>query len=178
MLDETPESRLDTVLARLNDALEKGDAEAAAALFQADSYWRDLVAFTWNLRTMEGPDQIRGMLQAQLPAMKPSNFRLDPAEAPSGAGNVVEGWIQFETEVGRGYGQIRLKDGLIWTLLTTLTELKGHEEPSGTRRPMGAEHGHDPNRKTWKEKREQEAAELGYTTQPYVLIIGDRKSVV
>ena len=48
MLDETPESRLDTVLARLNDALESGDADAAAALFQADSYWRDLVAFTWN----------------------------------------------------------------------------------------------------------------------------------
>ena len=172
MLDETPESRLDTVLARLNDALEKGDAEAAAALFQADSYWRDLVAFTWNIRTMEGPDQIRAMLQAQLPEVKPANLRPDPAEASSASGEVVEGWIQFETKTGRGYGHVRLKDGLIWTLLTTLTELKGHEEPSGTRRPMGAEHGHDRNRKTWKEKREQEAAELGYTTQPYVLIIG------
>ena len=172
MLDETPESRLDTVLARLNDALESGDADAAAALFQADSYWRDLVAFTWNIRTMEGPDQIRAMLQAQLPEVTPSNLRPDPAAASSASGEVVEGWIQFETKVGRGYGHVRLKDGLIWTLLTTLSELKGHEEPSGTRRPMGAEHGHDRNRKTWKEKREQEAAELGYTTQPYVLIIG------
>ena len=172
MLDETPESRLDTVLARLNDALESGDADAAAALFQADSYWRDLVAFTWNIRTMEGPDQIRAMLQAQLPEVTPSNLRPDPAAASSASGEVVEGWIQFETKVGRGYGHVRLKDGLIWTLLTTLSELKGHEEPSGTRRPMGAEHGHDRNRKTWKEKREQEAAELGYVTQPYVLIIG------
>ena len=172
MLDETPESRLDTVLARLNDALESGDADAAAALFQADSYWRDLVAFTWNIRTMEGPDQIRAMLQAQLPEVTPSNLRPDPASATSASGEVVEGWIQFETKVGRGYGHVRLKDGLIWTLLTTLSELKGHEEPSGTRRPMGAEHGHDRNRKTWKEKREQEAAELGYVTQPYVLIIG------
>ncbi len=172
MLDETPESRLDTVLARLNDALENGDADAAAALFQADSYWRDLVAFTWNIRTMEGPDQIRAMLQAQLPEVTPSNLRPDPAAATSASGEVVEGWIQFETKVGRGYGHVRLKDGLIWTLLTTLSELKGHEEPSGTRRPMGAEHGHDRNRKTWKEKREQEAAELGYVTQPYVLIIG------
>ena len=159
MLDETPESRLDTVLARLNDALENGDADAAAALFQADSYWRDLVAFTWNIRTMEGPDQIRAMLQAQLPEVTPSNLRPDPAAATSASGEVVEGWIQFETKVGRGYGHVRLKDGLIWTLLTTLTELKGHEEPSGTRRPMGAEHGHDRNRKTWKEKREQEAAD-------------------
>ena len=59
MLDQTPDATLDTILGRLNDALERGDAAAAAALFQADSYWRDLVAFTWNLRTMEGPDQIR-----------------------------------------------------------------------------------------------------------------------
>ncbi len=74
--------------------------------------------------------------------------------------------------MARGYGHIRLKDGLIWTLLTTMTELKGHEEPKGIRRPMGAEHGHDRNRKTWKEKRETEASELGYSIQPYVVIIG------
>jgi putative flavoprotein involved in K+ transport len=37
---------------------------------------------------------------------------------------------------------------------------------------MGAEHGSRRERQTWLEKREQEAAELGYTTQPYVLIIG------
>lgn len=172
MLDETPGATLDAVLNRLNDALERGDAKAAAALFQADSYWRDLVAFTWNLRTMEGPDQIRDMLAHQLPKLKARNFRQDPGEAATTADNVTEGWIEFETETGRGYGHIRLKDGLIWTLLTTLSELKGHEEPKGLRRPMGAEHGHDRNRRTWKEKREDEAASLGYTEQPYVLVIG------
>ena len=172
MLDETPGATLDAVLNRLNDALERGDAKAAAALFQADSYWRDLVAFTWNLRTMEGPDQIRDMLAQQLPQLKARNFRQDPGEAATTADNVTEGWIEFETETGRGYGHIRLKDGLIWTLLTTLSELKGHEEPKGLRRPMGAEHGHDRNRRTWKEKREDEAASLGYTEQPYVLVIG------
>ena len=172
MLDETPGATLDAVLNRFNDALERGDAKAAAALFQADSYWRDLVAFTWNLRTMEGPDQIRDMLAHQLPKLKARNFRQDPGEAATTADNVTEGWIEFETETGRGYGHIRLKDGLIWTLLTTLSELKGHEEPKGLRRPMGAEHGHDRNRRTWKEKREDEAASLGYTEQPYVLVIG------
>ena len=172
MLDETPGASLDAVLNRLNEALERGDAKAAAALFQADSYWRDLVAFTWNLRTMEGPDQIRDMLAHQLPQLKARNFRQDPGEAATTTDNVTEGWIEFETETGRGYGHIRLKDGLIWTLLTTLSELKGFEEPKGLRRPMGAEHGHDRNRRTWKEKREDEAANLGYTEQPYVLVIG------
>jgi len=65
-----------------------------------------------------------------------------------------------------------VRDGRIWTLLTTMSELKGHEEPSGVRRPKGAEHGSSRTRQTWLEKREQEAAELGYRTQPYVLIIG------
>ncbi|MCA8878356.1 MAG: NAD(P)/FAD-dependent oxidoreductase [Rhodobacteraceae bacterium] len=172
MLDQTPDARLDTVLSRLNEALESGDANAAAALFQADSYWRDLVAVTWNIRTMEGPSQIRAMLEAQLPDVKPAGFRQDAAEAATANGDVIEGWIEFETATGRGYGHIRLKDGLIWTLLTTLSEIKGHEEPKGIRRPMGAEHGHRRDRKTWKETREAEAAELGYTTQPYVLIVG------
>ena len=32
---------------------------------------------------------------------------------------------------GRGIGHLRLRDGKAWTLLTTLYELKGHEEPHG-----------------------------------------------
>lgn len=172
MLDETPTATLESVLGRLNDAFEKGDAGAAAALFQADSYWRDLVAFTWNLKTMEGPDEVRAMLESQLGKVRPGSLRLDPSETPAAGGDVTEGWIEFETATGRGFGHIRVKDGLIWTLLTTLTELKGFEEPKGPRRPLGAEHGHGRNRTTWKEKREAEAAELGYATQPYVLVIG------
>ena len=46
-------------------------------------------------------------------------------------------WIEFETAVGRGSGHLRLTDEGAWTLLTTLDELKGHEEPPGERRPQG-----------------------------------------
>ncbi|RVH88505.1 NAD(P)/FAD-dependent oxidoreductase [Sinorhizobium meliloti] len=172
MLEESPGSRVDTVLGKLGKALEQGDIDATVNLFQADCYWRDLVAFTWNLKTMEGQDQIRDMLTTQLAAIKPARLRQDEKEPASASDGVTEGWFEFESEVARGHGHIRLRNGLIWTLLTTMTELKGHEEPKGLRRPLGAEHGHDPDRKTWKEKREAEAAELGYTTQPYVVIIG------
>jgi putative flavoprotein involved in K+ transport len=85
---------------------------------------------------------------------------------------VTEAWIAFETEVGRGRGHLRLRDGRAWTLLTTLHELKGHEEPAGPARPMGAERGASRGRRTWLEQREQEAADLGHTTQPYVVIVG------
>ena len=37
---------------------------------------------------------------------------------------------------------------------------------------MGVQHGADPDRMTWLEQRQKEAAELGYETQPYTLIIG------
>lgn len=172
MLEDSPITKIDNVLAKLGKALEKGDVEAAVNLFQADCYWRDLVTFTWNLRTMEGQEQIGEMLSAQLSAIKPRRFQQDSNEQASDGDGVTQGWFEFETDVARGYGHIRLKNGLIWTLLTTMTELKGHEEPKGVNRPLGAEHGHGRNRKTWKESREQEAAELGYETQPYVLIIG------
>ncbi|WLW62604.1 NAD(P)/FAD-dependent oxidoreductase [Achromobacter aegrifaciens] len=163
---------LDAVLARLNTALGNKDINGVAALFQDDCYWRDLVLFTWNIRTLEGHGQIRDMLQHQLPQVEPVRFSLDPKEAVSEDAGLLQGWIEIETNRARGYGHIRVQDGKIWTLLTTMSELKGHEEPSGLRRPKGAEHGSSRTRQTWLEKREQEAAELGYQTQPYVLIIG------
>ncbi|MDZ5452775.1 NAD(P)/FAD-dependent oxidoreductase [Labrys sp. ZIDIC5] len=172
MLDQSPQAKVDAVLAKFEKALASGDIDAAVNLFQEDCYWRDLVTFTWNIRTLEGRDAIGEMLKTQLAAIKPSHFRQDANEAASDGNGVTEGWFEFETQAARGYGHIRLKNGLIWTLLTTMSELKGHEEPKGFRRPMGAEHGSDPTRKTWKEKRESEASELGFSEQPYVVIIG------
>ena len=50
----------------LDHALRRQDAFAAASLFADQSYWRDLVAFTWNIKTMEGREAIAGMLSAVL----------------------------------------------------------------------------------------------------------------
>ncbi|MCA1285525.1 NAD(P)/FAD-dependent oxidoreductase [Salipiger bermudensis] len=172
MLDSTVTAEVQDMLDSLNAALEEGDAQAASALFATDSYWRDLIAVTWNLKTVEGPAGVQDMLAAQLKHTKPRSFAIQKGELPGEDGGVITAWITFETAVGRGWGLMRLKDGRIWTLLTALQELKGFEENRGKRRPMGAEHGAAKNRKSWKEKREAEAAELGYTEQPYTVIIG------
>ncbi|MGH6860652.1 MAG: nuclear transport factor 2 family protein, partial [Phyllobacterium sp.] len=172
MLEDSPHQKIDTVLQKLEQAFAGGDIAAAVNLFQEDCYWRDLVTLTWNLRTMEGHDQIREMLQAQLTTIKPNDFRQDLNETATEDDGVVQGWIEFETKTARGYGHIRLKNGLIWTLLTTMYELKGYEEPRGFMRPMGAQHGSDPHRKSWSEKRAQEEAELGHSIQPYCVIVG------
>jgi putative flavoprotein involved in K+ transport len=153
-----------------NAALAAEDADAAAELFATDAFWRDLVAITWNLKTLEGRDQIRAMLSETLAHARPRDF--SASEPPAETDGVIEAWLQFETEVGRGRGHLRLREGSAWTLLTTLYELKGHEEPRGPQRPMGAEHGVDRERRTWLERRQQEAVQLGYETQPEVLVIG------
>ncbi|MGH8862102.1 MAG: NAD(P)-binding domain-containing protein, partial [Jatrophihabitantaceae bacterium] len=153
-------------------ALSAGDAAAAASLFGEECYWRDLIAFTWNLKTSEGRGEITAMLEATLPGARPSGWAIQAGEEPAEADGVTEAWLDFETAVGRGRGHLRLRDGVAWTLLTTLYELKGFEEPARGTRPMGAEHGVNRERETWAEKREREARELGYATQPYVLIVG------
>jgi putative flavoprotein involved in K+ transport len=163
-------TEVDRWLSRVGDALAKGDAGAAAELFGEESFWRDLVAFTWNIKTMEGRVEIRDMLERTLEGTKPRGWRA--TEEPTAADGVTEAWIAFETEVGRGRGHLRLKDGEAWTLLTALDELKGHEEGLGSRRPKGVEHGANPERRTWLEDRRRESEELGYTSQPYVVIVG------
>jgi putative flavoprotein involved in K+ transport len=167
---ETAQRTVDDWLAAFNAALEAQDAAAAAELFATDGFLRDLVALTWNITTAEGRDEIETMLAHTLGQTRPRGFVT--SEPATEADGVIDAWLEFETGVGRGRGHLRLRDGLAWTLLTTLSELKGHEEPQGLRRPMGAEHGVDPDRSSWSERRQREAAELGYTVQPYVLVIG------
>lgn len=172
MLDTTTNTEVQMLLDTFGAALERGDIAAATDCFQDDCYWRDLVTFTWNIQTSEGKDQIAAMLTAQLAATKPAGWKIAEGETATEDGGVTTAWIEFETEVARGYGLIRQKGGKIWTLLTTMVELKGHEEHKGFTRPLGAKHGAGKHRPTWKEEREAEARELGYTTQPYVVIIG------
>jgi len=169
-----PKDRVDAWLADFEAALGVRDIGQVAAMFAMDSFWRDLVAFTWNIKTVEGRDQIAEMLTARLADTAPSGFRT--RENPTADGGVISAFIEFETAVGRGVGHLRLRgdaDGEeAWTLLTALRELKGHEEPTGASRPLGAVHGSDADPRSWAEKYAEERAALGHTVQPYVLVVG------
>ncbi|TGD88992.1 NAD(P)/FAD-dependent oxidoreductase [Mycolicibacterium sp. CH28] len=168
--DLTPQRRVDAWLTGFEAALAARDIDGATGHFATESFWRDLVSFTWNIKTVEGRDQIAGMLAARLDDTAPSGFRT--REEPTADGEVTSAFIEFETAAGRGIGHLRLKGDQAWTLLTALQELKGFEEAKGPSRVMGAVHGSDPDPRSWAEKRAQEEAELGRTAQPYVLIIG------
>jgi putative flavoprotein involved in K+ transport len=162
-----------TVSSWLSDfeaALAARDPDRAAAMFADESYWRDLVSFTWNIKTLEGREEIADMLRAQLDNVEPSGFAL-VGEANEADG-ITDGWFDFETAVARGHGHIRLKGTECWTLLTTMVELEGHEEHRLTARPKGVEHGVVKGRQSWLERKQAAETSLGYDEQPYCVIIG------
>ncbi|BDX29988.1 FAD-dependent oxidoreductase [Mycobacterium antarcticum] len=166
----TPQARIDAWLADFEAAIAVRDIERIVAKFAVDSFWRDLISFTWNIKTVEGRDGVANMLGARLAETSPSGFRT--REEPTADGDVTSAFIEFETAVGRGTGHIRLKGDECWTLLTAMQELKGYEEHKGATRVLGAVHGSDPDTRSWAEKREDEEAALGYGTEPYTLVVG------
>ena len=160
------QSDLGAWLARFQQALARPEAADWRGLFAEDGYWRDLVAFTWNIITIEGPPAIAQMARQQV-GIGAHSFTLDPA-----AQGENEGWFDFETATGRGRGFVRLADGKATALLTAATELKGFEEPAGARRIDGIEHKAVKRRPTWLDNRQAEERSLGYDVQPYCLIVG------
>ena len=174
MTQTSPSGRASAWLDHFGAALGHHDAAATAALFDADCYWRDLVAFTWNICTQEGQSAVERMVQARAADVAASHFALE-GEATEADG-VIDAWFTFETRVARGRGHLRLRGtdhgDKGWTLLTTMTELKGFEEKTGTKRIKGAEHGVHPGRKSWLEERAHEQQTLGFSEQPYVVIVG------
>ena len=115
-------------LADFHAALATRDKARLQALFADECYWRDFLAFTWNIVTLEGRERIWNMLLERLGEVKPEKWRIEQTDEP---GDTIGAWFSFETAIGRGKGHLRLKDGRCWTFFTTLRELKGHEEKRG-----------------------------------------------
>ncbi|TPW30265.1 NAD(P)/FAD-dependent oxidoreductase [Pararhizobium mangrovi] len=170
MLDTKPSKQAAAWLESFARALETADVEAALDLFREECYWRDLLTFTWNIKTMEGREAVADMLRATLPAARPSHLRIDGE--PTVDGETIEAWFTFDTHSAHGRGIFRLREGRCWTMFTMMDDLKGFEEAKGVRRPLGVQHGADPDRRTWTEARRREQQELGRTRQPFCVIIG------
>jgi putative flavoprotein involved in K+ transport len=167
-------------LADFQQALERGDADAVAALFHAESHWRDVLAFTWHLRTVSGGGRLAQALVRNLDQVRPSGFRIAEGRTPPrrmrrASVEAVEAIFAFETAFGRGSGVLRLTPDAggawrAWTLLTLLDELKGFEERTGARRPKGESYSRDFGGENWLDKRNRERAYAD--RDPTVLVVG------
>src|SRR5262245_15643372 len=99
--------------------------------------------------------------------------RTPPRRIQRAGTDVIEGIFRFETEVGRGFGVLRLlaaEPTKAFQLMTGLHELKGHEEKVGKRRPTGEAFSRNFGGTNWKEQRT--AAQEYTDREPAVLIVG------
>jgi cation diffusion facilitator CzcD-associated flavoprotein CzcO len=188
MLDRTDDVSIATEnwLTQFEAALATSDDTLLKTLFHPESHWRDVLALSWNIQTINGAEAILGELKADADRARPAGFAIDPDRAAprtvTRAGtSAIEAIFKFETAQGRGNGILRLvpdaSDGnrlKAWTLLTALDELKGFEEQLGTSRPRGQAYSRDFRGPNWLDLRKA-AAEYA-DRDPAVLVIGGGQS--
>src|ERR1700730_5786411 len=188
MLDRTDDVSIatETWLTQFESALATSDNILLKTLFHPESHWRDVLALSWNIQTINGAEAILSALKTDAGRAAPSGFRIDPDRAAPrtvvrAGTSTIEAIFKFETAQGRGNGILRLTpdtgDGnrlKAWTLLTALDELKGFEEQLGTSRPRGQSYSRDFHGPNWLDLR-RAAAEYA-DRDPAVLVVGGGQS--
>ena len=166
-------------LAAFEAALTARDTARIAALFHADSHWRDILAFTWYYTPTQGQDEIAARLTAEQERTQAQNFhipqnRRQPRNVKRLGTDSIEAIFEFETAVGRGAGIVRLSpsnEGMkAWQISTTLQSIAGHEEKIGDNRPTGAAYSRNFGGANWADVRRKAVAYED--REPTVLVVG------
>jgi len=180
--DETLSRAVTRWLAEFEKALAASDDASLEALFRPDAHWRDLLAFTWQVKTVSGARNVVDALKLHSAGAGAAGFEIDRQRTPprrvTRAGtDVIEAIFRFETPSARAQGVLRLipedargEDYKAWTLLTALDEIKGFEESVGSRRPHGESYSRDFHGPNWLDRRK--AAAAYEDRDPAVLVVG------
>src|SRR5690242_9655878 len=119
-------------LSEFEGALANKKGAALKALFHDESHWRDVLAFTWQIKTITGADAIAVELKSCSIEVQPTGFavasgRTPPRRVSRAGSQAIEAIFQFETAQGRGSGVVRITPDAhdpnsvkAWTLLTAL----------------------------------------------------------
>lgn len=167
-------------LAAFNDALRNGDEAAAARLFLDEGYWRDVLAFQWEIRSLTGPGSFMARLFAEGRARGVRDFAIDerytePMMQSRSGRQVIETIFRFSTDLGPGNGVLRLQEipagsgqWRAWGFMTSLQELASHPERIKNRRPVRVETRNPGD--NWVDKVRQDSAFVD--EEPEVLVVG------
>jgi cation diffusion facilitator CzcD-associated flavoprotein CzcO len=165
-------------LARFEAALNGGGEAALAALFAEECHYRDMLAFSWTIRPDRGAESIAGFLANAQKTVGAHGFALALGRTPPRVVRrlgveVYEAIFRFETATARGLGVVRLPTEAptqAWVLMTSLNELKGHEEQIGVRRPSGDAYSRNFGGLNWLDQRD---VARGFADRdPAVLVVG------
>lgn len=120
--------------------MQAADSENITSCFLPDGWLRDILTFTWNNRSLHGPEKISSYLRDTLAAAKVTNVELDkrpsltPVYGPvTPTTEGVSSGFTFTTAVAVGQGYFRLirNEAGEWKAMyvfMTVDDIKGHEE--------------------------------------------------
>ena len=179
---ESWEDQVTRWLLLFEQALSSASFETLRELFHEDCHWRDLLAATWEVKTVSGLRNILALIESFTPDTRPYGFQITqdhaaPRAVARAGVEVIEAIFCFETRVGRCFGVIRLTpptsntDQLkAWSLLTKLEEIKGFEERLDRNRPSGESYSRDFKGPNWRDLRD---IDVRYEERsPAVVVIG------
>ncbi|KAH7889081.1 hypothetical protein F5I97DRAFT_2006620 [Phlebopus sp. FC_14] len=159
-----------------SNAIASSDVVAVLDLFLDDGFWKDVLALTWDFRTLEGRDAIKNLLDHRLYPTGLSDLRLcrDHLREPELQKMfpdlvLLRLCFEFGTRVGKGVAVCYLapvpsSTWKAYTICTCLESLSEFPEQIGHLRKQTGEHG------TWDEKRRQETDFLN--KDPTVVVVG------
>lgn len=170
----------------LNRVLESQNYSTLySLLLSSGGYWRDHLGLSSKkFTTLSGAREIVNYIEASGEKCNILKFALEGNKGPvlgkldiAGTIASIQVYVIFETQIATGRGLITwiqdVDDGDRWkifTIFTTLDELKGFPFATGETRPLYA-NPHDVNdTKNWKDYREEELEFKD--AEPAVLIVG------
>ncbi|MCI0148840.1 NAD(P)/FAD-dependent oxidoreductase [Paraburkholderia sediminicola] len=177
-------------LSAFERALTVGDNTALEQLFLEESYWRDQIALSWDMRQAHGREQVLKGLLSVKDWTQPTGFALsdghpDPASAQVLGRSVIEAYFRFDLRHGNGEGFLRLVEDATsptgarcYMIGTDIRGLDGVTEELGNRvtrermAPIFPIHGYKPARRGqhFGEFSEEKMAFADH--DPEVLVIG------
>ena len=97
---ETIATVADPWLAQFERALAEPDGVLFKTLFHPDSHWRDILALTWHIRTVNGLDAIIREAKAHAAKTHPTGFKTDlnrtpPRHVTRAGVNAIEAIFRF-----------------------------------------------------------------------------------
>jgi len=184
MIETSPREVAENWINQLEAVLNAQDASQLSSIMHQNSWWRDMLAFSWDIRTLRGIEKISSYTSENQTSSHLHNFKLRSEGkftpkiiTPMVGVTWIESMFDFDTEIGSGSGMIHLLRDLngIWKgcmIYTALQQLEDFKELLGTRRPHG---GHNPSvgdAKTgnWMEQRQRKLE--FQDEEPTVLITG------
>jgi len=135
----------DAWLGAFAGALRERDYARATTMVHEDGYWRDLLTFGWEFKTLHGAGEIHAWLAANFDSRPRYDWRLEADPTIGAIGEyqeTLEFFFRFETSIAHGRGYVRLIPAFgripastAFTILTTMLALKAFPERTGRNRP-------------------------------------------